>query len=200
VCSSCQSPINPHINWKLSKWWWCCFMTCKSGPSSAKKDIVNLQKSVRTFDWLVSSNVMFMRETKWDCECKLAFKSLPWIHKDNPVSVCLYWWYIWCQVPNSIQWYNSFVQTHASRLVLSCFQHALWYDFHINLSTNRVDHLIRMFLSSCKDFSEHLKEACCEYYFAAQSNIFSLLNSPATIKYGYYIASGKERMRHLLDV
>ena len=49
-------------------------------------------------------------------------------------------------------------------------------------STNRVDHLLRMFLSHCKDFSEHSKEACCDPFFAAQSVIFSLLNCPATIK------------------
>ena len=49
-------------------------------------------------------------------------------------------------------------------------------------STNRIDHLIRMFLSSCKDFSEHSKESGCCPFFADQSNIFSLLNSPSIIK------------------
>ena len=47
---------------------------------------------------------------------------------------------------------------------------------------NRVNHLIRMFLSCCKDFSEHSKEADCEPFFATQSNIFSLLNCPDIIK------------------
>jgi hypothetical protein len=39
-----------------------------------------------------------------------------------------------------------------------------------------------MFLSCCKDFAEHSKIACCDQFFAAQSNIFSLLICPAAIK------------------
>ena len=75
--------------------------------------------------------------------------------------------------------------------VIASFKHmqVVWFCLVSNMfcdmafiSTNRVDHLIRMFLSCCKDFSEHSKEACCDPFFAAQSNIFSLLNCPATIK------------------
>ena len=67
------------------------------------------------------------------------------------------------------------------RVVWFCLVSNMFCDMAF-ISTNRVDHLIRMFLSCCKDFSEHSKEACCDPFFAAQSNIFSLLNCPATIK------------------
>jgi hypothetical protein len=50
------------------------------------------------------------------------------------------------------------------------------------ISSTRVDHLIRMFLSCRKDFAEHSKEACCDPFFADKSNIFSLLNCPVIIK------------------
>ena len=50
------------------------------------------------------------------------------------------------------------------------------------ISGNRVDHLILMFLSCYKDFPEHSKEACCDPFFATQSNTFGLLNFPAIIK------------------
>ena len=50
------------------------------------------------------------------------------------------------------------------------------------MSSNRVDRLIRMFLSCCKDFAEHSKETGCDPFFATQSNIFSLLNYPSIMK------------------
>jgi len=50
------------------------------------------------------------------------------------------------------------------------------------MSMNRIDHLIRMFLSSCKDFSEHSKEAGCCPFYADQSNIFSFFNCLSIIK------------------
>ena len=67
------------------------------------------------------------------------------------------------------------------RVVWFCLVPNMFCDMAF-ISTNRVDHLIRMFLSCCKDFSEHSKEACCDLFFAAQSNILSLLNCPTTIK------------------
>lgn len=45
-----------------------------------------------------------------------------------------------------------------------------------------INHLIQMIFSCCKDFTQHSKEAGCEPFFAAQSNIFSLLNCPGVIK------------------
>jgi hypothetical protein len=43
-----------------------------------------------------------------------------------------------------------------------------------------------MFLTSCKDFADHSKEASCSPFFESQEKIFSLLNCPAIIKnYGY---------------
>jgi hypothetical protein len=75
--------------------------------------------------------------------------------------------------------------------VIASFKHmqVVWFCLVSNMfcdmtfiSTNRVDHLFRMFLSCCKDFSEHSKEACCDPFFAARSNIFSLFNCPVTIK------------------
>ena len=59
--------------------------------------------------------------------------------------------------------------------VVASFKHmrVVWFCLVSNLfcdmvftSTNRIDHLIRMFLSSCKDFSEHSKEAACDPLFA----------------------------------
>ena len=50
------------------------------------------------------------------------------------------------------------------------------------ISIIRINHLTRMFLLSCKDFAKYLKEADCEPFFYAQSNIFSLLNCTAVIK------------------
>ena len=67
------------------------------------------------------------------------------------------------------------------RVVWFCLVSNMFCDVGFT-STNRVDHLIRMFLSSCKDFSEHSKEAGCSPFYADQSNIFSLLNCPSIIK------------------
>ena len=39
-----------------------------------------------------------------------------------------------------------------------------------------------MFLSCCKDFSEHSSDDRLDPFFASQSNMFSLLNCPAIIK------------------
>jgi hypothetical protein len=50
------------------------------------------------------------------------------------------------------------------------------------ISIDFVEHLIRMFLSCCKDFSEHSSDDRLDPFFSSQSNIFSLLNCPAIIK------------------
>ena len=67
------------------------------------------------------------------------------------------------------------------RVVWFCLVSNMFCDMAF-MSSTRVDHLIRMFLSCCKDFAEHSKEACCDPFFADKSNIFSLLNCPAIIK------------------
>ena len=50
------------------------------------------------------------------------------------------------------------------------------------ISIDLIEHRIRMFLSCCKDFSEHSSDDRLDPFFASQSNIFSLLNCPAIIK------------------
>jgi hypothetical protein len=76
--------------------------------------------------------------------------------------------------------------------VIASFKHmqVVWFCLVSNMfchtgviSSNRVEHLIWMFLFCCKDFAEHSKETGCDSFFATQSNIFSLLNCPAIIKW-----------------
>jgi hypothetical protein len=50
------------------------------------------------------------------------------------------------------------------------------------ISINFVEHLIRMFLSCCKNFSENSSNDHHDQFFTSQSNIFSLLNCPTIIK------------------
>ena len=86
--------------------------------------------------------------------------------------------------------FGAMCPTQLNRVIAS-FKHmqVIWFCLVSNMfcdmafmSSTRVDHLIRMFLSCCKDFAEHSKEACCDPFFADKSNIFSLLNCPAIIK------------------
>ena len=66
------------------------------------------------------------------------------------------------------------------QVVWFCIVSNMFYHTGVIL-TNKVDHLIQMFLSCCKDFSEQSKEACCDL-FSTQSNIFSLVNCTVIIK------------------
>lgn len=87
--------------------------------------------------------------------------------------------------------FSDLVYSSALNRVIASFKRmrVVWFCLISNMfcntavtAQNRVYHLIRMFLSCCKDFSEHSKEADCEPFFATQSNIFSLLNCPDIIK------------------
>ena len=67
------------------------------------------------------------------------------------------------------------------RVVWFCLVSNMFCDLDY-ISIDFVEHLIRMFLSCCKDFSEHSSDDRLDPFFSSQSNIFSLLNCPAIIK------------------
>ncbi len=67
------------------------------------------------------------------------------------------------------------------RVVWFCLVSNMFCDLDY-ISIDLIEHLIRMFLSCCKDFSEHSSDDRLDPFFASQSNMFSLLNCPAIIK------------------
>ncbi len=126
----------------------------------------------------MASYVVFRRKAQQHWACKLTVQSLPCIHKDFLILACRFGWYVWFLVPKTPELCYCFFQAQA---VWFCLVSNMFCHTGV-ISGNRVDHLILMFLSCYKDFPEHSKEACCDPFFATQSNIFSLLNCPAIIK------------------